>query len=468
MKRIGYLLIFTTLYQISHAQSYHAIHGNRFGSGLAVYNNPASIVHQPHPWDLTIFAVQQKAYTNIAKLHDYSVISKADKASLQMEEGYYGRKLHAQTDFRLLNARMNIGRNKAVAAGVNIRNYAHLSTSAYNYSSDINEAEDFFQLNHMIQLPVYGTAIQSGWAEFSLSYAQTMKEDEVVRISGGASLKLQRGLAGSFLELANSYFKLRQTATGDPYFALTNLTGQYNYSSNLDSDDTKSFLFNTYNGASIDLGAEMIIKYTGYGIASHAPAYSWKIGLSFLDLGANRYRSSLNSLKILGLKDEIAATELQEKFENVQDIEEVKATISSLATVRNQARYFNIYQPMRMVLNVDKHLTDDFYFNTGFSFNFTSSSNFKTLSVREMDLVTITPRWETRTIAAYLPMQYTTDGNFLVGFAGRLGPVLFGMHNANWVFSKKAIPNGGFYLALTFRGWNFRNSEREYFDCPRF
>ena len=86
-----------------------------------------------------------------------------------------------------------------------------------------------------------------------------------------------------------------------------------------------------------------------------------------------------------------------------------------------------------------------------------------------MNLLNLTPRWETRRLGFYLPIQLTTDGKFWVGGAAKAGPLLLGVHNWANVFLKDKIQNGGFYMALIIRpGHGFAKKESKRYDCPKY
>lgn len=455
------------------AQSYHALNGNVYGSGLSVYNNPASIVHQPFRWDITPLAIQQKSYTNIFSIREYSLLSKPDSSYIKMTPGYYGRIAHFQSDIRLFNLRFNIGRNRAIAMGANIRNYLHAKSSAYNFLDTLKSTPEFFNLNEMISLPMEASAIHASWGELYGSYAQTLFENEVLRLSGGVTLKLQRGLSAGFVRVNNGYFEKRGDLL-DPTFVLTNGKGNYGYSSNYDwikdgktgNQNIKDFLGHTLNSGSADLGAELLIRYTGLVNDREAPVYNWKIGISILDIGSNRYKHGIQGRMFNGFKTEPTDTMLQQKFETVATVSEFNDSLNTIAAgVRQQSGFFNVSQPTRLVINADKHLSEHFYLNAGLSLNLGSAFKSEKFRAREMDLLTITPRWEKKRFGAYLPIQYTAEGQFWVGMAVKAGPVLLGLHNANWIFSKKAMPNGGFYLAFTFRNWKVKDEDGIY-GCP--
>ena len=85
-----------------------------------------------------------------------------------------------------------------------------------------------------------------------------------------------------------------------------------------------------------------------------------------------------------------------------------------------------------------------------------------------MNLLTLTPRWETKRWGYYLPIQYTTTGRLMIGGAFKAGPLLLGIHNWGNVFSTNKMQNGGGYIALVIRpGSGFRVKENKEYSCPK-
>ena len=145
----------------------------------------------------------------------------------------------------------------------------------------------------------------------------------------------------------------------------------------------------------------------------------------------------------------------------------------SLQTVVQQLQSLGpgiyIWQPTRLVINVDKPIIDNFSINGELSINFFSSRNKNHLHTRELNLLTVTPRLETSMLGVYLPIQFNTQGQLWVGTAFKAGPLLVGVHDWRWLFSKNQVVNGGAYIALVFRNFFSPSSETKRIkgmDCP--
>ena len=85
----------------------------------------------------------------------------------------------------------------------------------------------------------------------------------------------------------------------------------------------------------------------------------------------------------------------------------------------------------------------------------------------DFTLLAVTPRWETKSLGAYLPLQVTTEGRVWLGGAFKAGPLLLGLHNWANLFSKHKLQNGGFYLAIVIKpGKGFLTKEEKKYTCP--
>jgi hypothetical protein len=97
--------------------------------------------------------------------------------------------------------------------------------------------------------------------------------------------------------------------------------------------------------------------------------------------------------------------------------------------------------------------------------NFYSTSSFTKFRTRELNLITVTPRWETIGWGAYLPVQYNTQGQVWVGAAVKMGPLVIGMHNLK-LLSKDPMLSGGAYLLLSIHPFN-KKAVLSKMDCPQ-
>jgi len=198
--------------------------------------------------------------------------------------------------------------------------------------------------------------------------------------------------------------------------------------------------------------------------------YDWKFGLSLLDLGGNRFKYGHESRTVTNVKSAISGATLDAKFDStITTLAQFNDSLATLATTNSPAGKFTVLNPTRLVINVDRYITGNFYINGQLSLNLPMTSLFKGyLQVKDIHLLTITPRWETSKFGVYLPMQFNTQNQFWIGAAFKAGPLVFGFHNWANLFSKTSTANGGGYIALIFHaGKDPEGKADKRLNCPK-
>jgi hypothetical protein len=463
-------------------QNYQAIHGStRAGGSLTVHNNPASIVHIPFGWDVTVFSVQEKLTTNAFVLNNASLLN-VRNIEVGSVNGEGKRFIAGNTDLHLLNARIRLDSRQAIAFGVNFRSAFSASTSRGNWQDTVQDLHSFLDINTN-NVPFSATARASNWLEIFGSYARTIVDNGSAIINAGVTLSLNRGLGGAFLD-ANSINYFRSGSPGSPAFEFSRAELAYGYSANIDYARDNSFrdvFSRSRTGFSLSAGVEYIIP--SFESESEYD-YKWKIGASALDLGFSSYQFSRNSRVAVFDKNDITDSIVESRFKKVETIEEAVDTLTSLAgSSRTPTGTFHVMHPARVVINADRHLQGNFYLNVELTFPVTSILSDKYLFVKDINFLAVTPRYESRLLGAYLPVTFNTQKQVWIGGAFRAGPLILGVHNWANVFGKNKLQRGGFYLALTFRpgrkseedsntsrdgGSRLSRKQRRVLDCYKF
>lgn len=461
------------------AQRYQAIHGSPMAGSLGVANNPASIVHVPFAWDVTVFSLQDQHTTNAGRITNASLFNLKDP-DFSIANGQKKRFFMGNQDVHLLNARIRLDSRQAIAFGINFRSAFSGSTSPVNWHDSVSGLRDFFDLNRN-NLPLSAQARGSAWTEIFGTYARTLIDDGGAILNAGITLSVNRGIAGGFVNGSNlNYFR-----SADQGYLVGTADLQYGYAATMDKGEggysVKQTMQRSFSSFSANLGMEYIIP-SAEGESSYE--YDWKVGVSLLDLGSATYRYSPNSRFAVLNKDNISDSLLENTFRDVQSIEEANDSLASIAgSVTTPFGNFRIRHPSRLVINVDRHIQGNFFVNGELILPLVSLMSQDKLSIRDMNLLAVTPRYETRMIGAYLPVTFNREQQLWVGGALRAGPLLLGVHNWANLFAKNKLHRGGVYLALTFRpgskrdddneardpsGNRLSRKQRRYLDCPRF
>jgi hypothetical protein len=481
-------LLFSSLLSFNFlaAQNYQAINGSPYAGSLAPGSNPAFIVNVPYAWDITPLAVQIKQTTNAFTIENYSFLSSPKNAVMIAQPGIKKRWVFANQDVRLLNTRININEKSAIAFGANIRNYVYANTSENNWQDTTLGLTDFMNIN-VNNVPLSGQSINSTWSELYASYAHTIIDNGKIALNAGITLKYNRALAFGYVNAQNLSYTPDAT-TNVPGYLLTAGSLQYNYSSNFDNIDNnasgnsnfKNFYRSTLSGVSADLGLELIlVSNDNEGESNYS--YQTKIGMSIMDIGRNKYIQGIYSSYATAGLPGITNIVLENKFAQIASVADFTDSLKTITQTFSQlSGNFNVYQPCRLMINVDQHLANDFSVNAEITIPLLSIVPKKLIYVKDMNLLAITPRWETKSFGGYLPLTINTKGQIWIGGAIKAGPLLLGTHNLGTLFSKNKTQTGGFYLAFTIRpakksedqqsGYRtdkLTRKERRNLDCPK-
>jgi len=481
-----YLLVpFLLLFNFLTAQNYQAINGSSYAGSLAPTFNPAAIVHVPYAWDITPFSIQLKQSTNAFKIEKYSLLSSPKNVEVSVTNGTRKMFEFTNQDIHLLNTRISLNSKAAIAFGANIRNYIYATTSNVNYQDTLYSLAEFMKIN-IDHLPLSMESKASTWAELYATYARTIIDDGDRLLTGGLTLKVDRAIAGEHAEASGlSYIPRGAGLSG---YLVTDGTLQYGYSSNFDNIDTnkstsvnrKAFLQTTRSSISGDIGLEYI-RLTDEDKETGDFAYETKIGISIIDIGKNKYRYGRESSFASGVIPGITDTVIENKFSTTASVKDFNDSLASITqTFRGLSGDFFIYQPTRLIINVDQHITDNFFINAELTIPLLPLVPVKLNYIKDMNFLALTPRWELKSVGAYMPILINTRGQLWVGGAFKAGPVLMGTHNLANLFTKNKMQTGGFYIALTIRPGKKYDRQANYpmdkiskkqqriLDCPKF
>lgn len=481
------IIPFLLLYNFINAQNYQAINGSSYAGSLSTENNPASIVNVPYAWDVTPLAFQVKQSTNAFIIKKYSLLSSSKNAEISIQNGVKKRFFFANQNVRLLNTRISLNTRAAIAFGANIRNYIYVFNSKSNWQDTVLELAEFMKINTG-QLPLSGESVGNSWAELYGTYAQTIIDDGKRLLNAGITLKLNRAIAGGYAN-AQGVNYISVPAINSTSYLVTNGSLHYGYSSNFDAVNSnktfaanrQAFLQNGNSGLSADIGVEFLLLSDEDEEDAGDNIYDAKIGISILDLGSNKYQYGTRSRQATGGQEGVTNSVLENKFSTVRTFDNFNDSLATISSsITTPAGNFYIYQPTRLMINADKHVSQSFFINTELTIPIIPLIAKNALFIKDMNLLSITPRWETKSWGSYFPVLVNTRGQLWIGGAFKAGPVLFGIHNVSWLFSKNKSQNGGLYLAFTVRPGKkydrdahypkqkLTRKERRSLACPEF
>ena len=438
--------------QLLWAQSYHAINGSPYTGSTSRYNNPAAPILGAYSWEFSPLSYQLSLSSNALFL---------DTAALRVRPGLMNHFVHGNTDIGLLNGMFKIGSRWAISAGMRGRSYNHYRTQPVNIVDTTSSLFSFLKDNRSTP-NIGGYITHSGWIEGDINVSSLILSNESGKLSVGATLQIMKGISGAYLSLRQVTYQ-EFTSGPDTAYVFTGGSGKFGYNYLYDPANNIQSFKDVLQQSLKSLGASVGVEYMHYDanaaekIQKSPLAYNWKLGISILDIGANRFKYAGPSRNFADPKFPITDAQIENAFTGANNLPDLVDSVSSLFnTVTPVSGIFKISLPTKLVLNFDKKITKEVYVNANVNLNLVSDESAKKWRTREINAVTLTPRWENEWFGIYLPLQLTSEGDAWLGAAVKLGPLTLGVHNFEWTKSLSKEPNlrGGGYLLLSVHPFN--------------
>ncbi len=474
-KKTSLLWLLCVLVLPATAQNYHATNGSDYAGVMGIYNNPASSVGAKAKWDLNLLSVQISNANSIAEQRDPHVFN-LDTAAFQFKQGYGKRNFTNIVNVDIANFRYKINSHNAFSIGLRAKSYSQLQTSAINYQDTLYNFNKFLKYNPYTDLAF--SLSHALWAEAYVNYANMLVDNDFYQWSVGATLSFGRSLSGGFMQgsqMSFSEVNFNQNLYG---FYMTRGDFSAMYSSNYDlltndgyqrKSAVDSFFKQTHRNTSLSFGMEWVIKQQPdfYSVGSQPTGeYSWKLGVSILDIGRNTFTPTNGAFHVTHPQLKATTVNLEDQFGNYTDLRKFRDSLALyFGQIDSLKTPFYVAMPTRMLLSVDKNLGSHFFVNAQASINFNKAMNRAQGASRELTFLTVTPRWETRNWGIFFPMQYNNSGQFWVGAAAKLGPLLVGVHRLSLLTGQLHAGNTGGYVALHYTP-KPPKAPKTWYDCP--
>ncbi|MBL0882615.1 MAG: hypothetical protein IBJ16_04575 [Chitinophagaceae bacterium] len=462
MRPLFFILILSLLTSsLARAQSYTSTYGSAYAGSTGIRNNPAASVNSAYKWDLTLFTVQAKVSTNSLFMRNDSVF---------LTHPFKKRFLHNNVDISLFNFLYKPNNKHAFSINLRARTYNHIRTEPITASDSIYTIRDFMIQNRTTPY-LEGFATHTGWLEADLNYSRVLNETYNSKLTGGITLQILRSVSGAFARVNKLSYLETKTPSDTIYNFVTGGTA-FGYSSNYDTSPSgtttaSQFVKNSLTGLGLSIGAEYLLYEENKNSyqQNNAVNYQWKIGIALMDLGANTFKSGEFGGQYRNIDPSVTNIDIDRKLSNIESGRDLRDSLATIFTTsENISDRFKVGNPTRLIINVDRSFGNNIYLNSDLSINLHGTSGFRRLLSREINLLTVTPRWETLNWGFYLPIQYNSQNQLHIGAALKAGPLVVGLHNLQWVKQIKNLSGGG-YLMLSIHPFNKRKVISK-LDCP--
>ncbi|RRQ49894.1 hypothetical protein DZC72_04730 [Maribacter algicola] len=411
--KYAYILFLFILWGKTFGQSYSGLFTDNFSGIHNTIINPGSLADSRTKWELNLFSINSVASTDYTPLTLGNITSFIENDSFDSLE-----RLASDTNNFLINLdvlgpsiQFSLNEKNGLALFTRIRaigNVNNINGTLFESVYDGFANQDFdFVANNM-------DFTTHAWAEIGLSYGSILLQKKYHRLKGGISLKYLLGggaIQGSSTQLNGQY---------DSSIEEVSLNGDLSYAfSATETEGDVDYFDNLSPGYGFDFG----VVYEFRTPSSLAPSngdnprgfnqYKLRMGLSFLDIGKITYRNTESSTYQINAT--FAAQDLEEDFISAIEDQVVPQTL-----VNNQAWKL----PGTINLNVDYWLTKQWYLNLNINQGLLDMN--ATFNNNPLNLITLTPRYESRIFGAYLPISNSKLSGTSIGLGLRLGPLLIG------------------------------------------
>ncbi len=449
----------------TNAQSYKPTYGSAFAGSTSIFNNPASSVNQSFKWEATILSAQANLNSNVFYIQNDSI---------GFHQSMVPKYFHGNVDLNLLNLLYKPNNKQAFSVGIRARTFNHIKTEPLVAVNGIESMHEFFKLNR--QTPyLQAFATHSGWLETNLNYSQEIFRNQKSTLTAGLTVQINKSISAAYATVNKLSF-LESTNGIDTLYTLTAGGASYGYSSNYDetaagtANTASDFIKNGKSSIGLSMGAEYLLYNTEAHSfqTNHALNYALKIGVSIMDIGGVSYKNSGTSSLFNGVRRNMTDPLISRKTKGIENSAQLRDSLATIfATTTQMPETFTITKPTRFNLNIDKPLGNDFYINADLTVNMHASAGLTKRRVRDLNLLTVTPRYETLHVGVYMPIQYNTQGQLMLGGAIKLGPLTVGVHRLRWLTNSSNMSNasGGGYIMLSVHPLSLKKI-KTIIDCP--
>lgn len=470
-------LLVLPLFFISQAKSqdFLGLQTSNYAGVTGVYSNPASIVDNRMAFDMSLigfgitadnnyFGVRRKALKYTGSITDPKFPdswNNMDKNSPDYYKNNYrivnnGKVKSAYLINRVVLPSFMITLNKknAIAFTWSVRNYLNIdgvSQTLANIAYDefVNPSIFLTRLSNK-KLSIQ----QMSWAEYGLSYARVLKDDNEHFFKAGATVKLLQGLEAAYMYIDDLKYQVDAKDT----VSLFNSHIAYGHSDNLDFTDPNDvkYKFTSSPGFGIDIGGvyEWRPDYQKHKYDMDGKTDLWrkdrnkyklKASLAINDIGGIRYTKgglsndfnvNINLLNI-------------HKFDSVKNINGLDSTFKATFTTLNNKKTFNVALPMAINAQLDYNIWKPFYINL--SANISNFFQRREAKVHDYINISLAPRFDHKWFGVTIPVSYNTvaakrDELALVGAMIRLGPLVVGTNDLFNYISKDVFGASLYFL----------------------
>ena len=423
--KVFLLLLFPLL---AFSQNFSGYSYDNFAGIQRLSLNPAYVVDSPYKVDVNLFG------GSIFVGNDYAAIDFGDKLLkgkfdeidesiiqiIESTSGSTANNFNLNTEILGSAFMFNLGKSSAIAVFSKARyviSVSDINVAAYDRFMDTG-----FDSTSDYSLEIQNSAISTHlWGEVGLTYGRVIIKTDHSLLKAGVSAKYIQGGGNAFIAFKNTVIDYKSATE------TINTSGELLYGASfdienaLDGGDISDFFNSEAHGYGFDIGA--VYQWSakpkeGEDALDRPRFYKYRLALSITDLGSINYPTG--NLRTFNLnKTGIDPNDLEgDDFFSVMD---------GLFPNQVSNDKLVVKLPTAAHVNFDYSVTDHLYVNLNGDFTLTDTGD---NAGEIVSSYTLTPRFESKWISAYVPFNYDAYKNMAMGIGVRLGPVFVGSNTA--------------------------------------
>lgn len=469
----GLQFLFLLCAYFAKSQDFTGFNQSNYAGVTGVYQQPASIVDSRMVFDMNLIGLNIGAYNNyigvkreaFKKEGSWSNATFPAFEDTMFQQKYLVPKDNGKNKSIYFNNRIampsfmvSLNRKNAIALTWNIRNYVNIDGVSQQLA-DLIYSEFDYPSYWVTNLSNKNLSIQEmSWAEYGLTYARVLKEDNEHYLKAGVTVKLLRGIQSAYMFVKDLDYNIKNPDTASIFQSKVN----YGHSSNFEfggvglngSSDPFSFDYTqSYPGVGFDFGLvyEWRPDYLSYKYDMDGEKDLWrkdknkyklKVGISATDIGSikfkkgsvsNDFNANVNDWNIHNL-------------EYISTVGELDDTLSKRFGSTSSSSTYKMNLPTAFSAQIDYQIWKDVYVNLTpyMAMQFKKNDT----KVHDWSSITLTPRWDHKWFGVFIPVQYNFLNGVRFGTAVRLGPLIIGTTNLMPFVTKKDVYGGDLYTML--------------------
>lgn len=482
MKKLLFFSLFISISYFSNAQDFLGYSASEYAGVTAIDIQPANLADNRFRFDMTLGAFSIKAYNNYfgikryglqntnSGLSNYSpLMSSSAYNADQVKSNFYetdngprGKSVYLSNRIVLPSFLLEIDHKNSIALTWDVRNFVNVD----NVTPELaNLLYTDFQQEDLLKkdLSVKNLSVQAmSWAEYGITYARVLKEDNEHAFKAAGRIKAMQGIAAAYLYAKNFQFSYPSDTTMN----ILNTEVEYGHSNNLYGNNELKYKWVSNPGIGFDLGLvyEWRPDYAKYKYdldgeknlwRRDLTKYKFKAGISILDIGgvkftkgqySHNFKANVNFMEFRK-KFDVASSGLivggdtsQLNFNSLDD------SLMSLGTIDDSKRTFVMNLPTAISVQADYRIWKDFDINFigYYAFQFKNNAH----KVHDFSSLSITPCWDHKWFGVFLPFQYHFLYGWAYGACVRLGPIIVGTDNLGAFVGNKTLRGADAYFLL--------------------